>query len=81
MPGVGKVEFSWVNTPAPPSTQAPATKKSNDTKMGGLDDSDMTEEHLPAEIGWGVQHGTYHPGEMGAEVDYDVAEENSWEVS
>ena len=78
---MGKVEFSWVNNPAPPSAQAPAAKKPDDTKMGGIDESDMAEEHLPGEIGWQIQHGTYHPGETGAEVDYDVAEENSWEVS
>ena len=56
--------------------------KGDDTAMGGLDDRDngMAEEHLPGEAGWQTQHGRYLPGELGAEVDYDVAEENAWEV-
>ena len=51
--------------------------------MGGLDDRDsgMAEEHLPGEVGWQIQHGGYVPGGIDREVDYDVAEENSWEVS
>ena len=63
IPGVGKVEFSWLNTPLPPVT-LPAAKLDGDLEMGGLG--------TDQENGDGGRDG--HHGAQ--EVDYDVAEED-----
>ena len=63
IPGVGKVELSWVNTPLPPVT-FPAAKLDGDLEMGGVGPNE--------ENGDGGRDG-HHAAQ---EVDYDVAEED-----
>lgn len=66
IPGVGKVELGWVNTPLPPvklnTKSVDATLDSKDTGMGDANaDGDN--------------------GDKAGEVDYDVAEEDDrWMV-
>ena len=70
LPGVGKVEFSWVNTPLPPVTVKPDG------------DGEMEMEGVERER---EEDGGGHEGAgmgAGGEVDYDVAEEDErWMVS
>ncbi|MCJ1403825.1 hypothetical protein MMC11_007048 [Xylographa trunciseda] len=78
IPGVGKVEFSWVNTPLPPVV-LPAAKQEED----GVGDADMEMGGVAAESEDGRDHGGGgHHGHAPAEVDYDVAEEDDrWMVT
>jgi len=77
IPGVGKVEFSWVNTPLPPVT-LPVPKQEED----GVGDADMEMGGVAAESEDGRENGGGHHGHGAAEVDYDVAEEDErWMVS
>ncbi|MCJ1437876.1 hypothetical protein MMC27_007263 [Xylographa pallens] len=78
IPGVGKVEFSWINTPLPPVVM-PAAKHDED----GVGDADMDMGGVTAdsEDGRDIGAGGHH-GHGQAEVDYDVAEEDErWMVS
>ncbi|MCJ1389679.1 hypothetical protein MMC18_002536 [Xylographa bjoerkii] len=78
IPGVGKVEFSWVNTPLTPVV-LPATKQEED----GVGDAEMDMGGVAAESEDGRDNGGGgHHGHGQAEVDYDVAEEDErWMVS
>jgi len=75
IPAVGKVEFTWVNTPLPPVT----------LKQDGGGDMEMEGVEREMEEG-GERHdgggGGHEGGGGGGEVDYDVAEEDErWMVS
>ena len=66
IPGVGKVEFTWVNTPLPPVT----------AKQDGGGDMEMEGVERERDEDGGAAGGG------GGEVDYDVAEEDErWMVS
>ena len=73
VPGVGKVEFSWVSSPLPPVTLPSSKHDDGDMEMGGVG----------ADGGTGGDAGK-DGGAVGGhtEVDYDVAEEDDrWMVS
>ncbi|MCJ1478086.1 hypothetical protein MMC13_006761 [Lambiella insularis] len=80
IPGVGKVDFSWVTTPLPPVV-LPQAKQ--DEGSGGEGDLDMG--GVGAEAGGGRDGGQGHGhghGQGMAEVEYDVAEEDErWRIS
>ena len=73
IPGVGQVDFSWVNTPLPPVT-IPSTKangaENEDTDMGGA--------NATGDNSIGKEFGGQP---LQAEVDYDVAEDDDWGAS
>lgn len=69
IPGVGKVEMSWVANDPAASTP---TKKEDDIKMEGMDDGQERN-------GNGVRGGG--GGEREREVDFDVAEEDDFDVA
>ena len=87
IPGVGKVELSWIQTPLPPVTvasTATATTPITPTATGGDISMGMDEGDAMA------QDETHHEAPSSARnqhqqreernLDYDVADDNDWGV-
>ena len=65
IPGVGKLDFTWVATPLPPITK-PIAGRDGDTEMGGVASDDT------------LVDSNSHEREQDRDEDYDVAEEHEW---
>ena len=79
IPGVGKVELSWVQTPlAPvtPTTPAAAAPRGEDTAMG-MDEGDAM---ASGPVGGGAGARQTHEQQESANLDYDVADDNDWGI-
>jgi hypothetical protein len=78
VPGVGKLEFKWINTPLPPVTNP--THQDGDTEMQGFStegnrgEASITERNQSAEEGEIQDENSLHD----RDEDYDVAEEHEW---
>ena len=80
IPGVGRVEFAWVNTPLLPVTLK--QDGGGDMEMEGVERQIEEDRGEHAGGGFGHEGGGGHEGGAGGEVDYDVAEEDErWMVS
>jgi RNA-binding protein 26 len=71
IPGVGKVELSWIQTPLPPVNIAKAIIKAENG-----DDTAMDEGDAMASVS-SLAHQT-HGHEQSENIDYDVADDNDW---
>lgn len=70
IPDIGKVEFSWVNTPLPPVSSAAQTPQKASSDGGDVAMGDGVNGS-----GAGSEHGKQGHVER-AEVDYDVADDD-----
>jgi RNA-binding protein 26 len=85
IPGVGKVELSWIQKPLPPvaiagvaSTAAPITPTSTKEDVSMDDEGDAMAQEEAASPGAGRARAQEMQDERN--LDYDVADDNEWGV-
>jgi RNA-binding protein 26 len=71
IPGIGKVELSWIQTPLPPIDLAKTIIRAENGE-----DTPMDEGDAMAPISSPAHHAPGH--EQTENIDYDVADDNDW---